>query len=465
MTDQTQDSPDARWQRLADADLAGELLTPHERELLAAHEAADPLVREEQRVRRELAARGRDDLVDRDADERLIASAVADFMAAPAAARPLHVVPAGPEKDEARPRRRRAPWLAAGVLLAASVALVWALRAPQREPLSILSGDPIVGAAAAVPGASLADADELRADREPACVGAPGRVRACLSPGSRARVLPEGALELLEGQADVTVDLAVTQFVMQVAGVRVTSDAATYTLAVRSGVWSAAARRGTVTLADAAGPLARLGPGDRMTRADASAADPLTLPTPVPPDSPPVPSDSPTTPVPSGTPPVPSDTPPVPSDTPSVPPDSPDVTAPATGATTPAPARPGKREPPPADLLAQAREHRAAGRVADAARAYERLVKTHPDSPLAGTALLALGQLYLGAAADPGAALRAFDRYLERGGPLAEEAAYGRISALTRLGRKADARAAIDRFLARYPASSYADTLRRQLDP
>lgn len=465
MTDQTHDSPDARWQRLADADLAGELLTPHERELLATYEATDPHVRAEQRVRRELAALGRDDLVDPDADERTISAAVADFMAAPAGTRPLHVVtPAADDVAPARARRRRASWLAAGVLLAASVALVWGLRAPQREPLTILSGDPIVGEAAAVPGASLAGAAELRADREPACVGSPGRVRACLSPGSRARVLPDGALELLEGQADVTVDLAVTKFVVQVAGVRVTSDAATYTLAVRSGVWSAAARRGTVTLADAAGPLARLGPGDRMTRADPSAADPgaaLPTPAPAPSDISPVPSDIPASPVPADTSPVPPDSPDPPGAT-----DSDTAQGAAdTGATANIPTAPRKREPPPADLLAQAREHRAAGRVADAARAYERLIKAHPDSPLAGTALLALGQLYLGAAADPRAALRAFDRYLERGGPLAEEAAHGKISALTRLGRKAEARDAIDRFLARYPASSYADTLRRQLDP
>ncbi|MBL8973818.1 MAG: hypothetical protein JNK56_24725, partial [Myxococcales bacterium] len=47
----------------------------------------------------------------------------------------------------------------------------------------------------------------------------------------------------------------------------------------------------------------------------------------------------------------------------------------------------------------------------------------------------------------------------------AEEAAHGRISALLRLGRDDDATAAIDRFLARYPASSYADALRRQSAP
>ena len=107
----------------------------------------------------------------------------------------------------------------------------------------------------------------------------------------------------------------------------------------------------------------------------------------------------------------------------------------------------------------------AAGRVRDALKAYQRLVAAHPDSPLAGTAQLAIGQLYLGPASDPAAALRAFDAYLVHPGPLAEEAAHGRISALLRLGRDDDATAAIDRFLARYPASSYADALRRQSAP
>ena len=127
---------------------------------------------------------------------------------------------------------------------------------------------------------------------------------------------------------------------------------------------------------------------------------------------------------------------------------------------------PSARKVPPApEMLEQVRELRRAGRVREAVVVYKQLISGYPDSPYAGTARLALGQLYLGAATDPAAALRAFDAYLERSGPLAEEAAHGRIFALRRLHRDRDARLATERFLADYPASSYADELRRQVQP
>ena len=99
--------------------------------------------------------------------------------------------------------------------------------------------------------------------------------------------------------------------------------------------------------------------------------------------------------------------------------------------------------------------------MAEAAALYRRLLKAYPRSPSAGPGWVALGQVEL-ARGRASAALDAFDRYLERGGPLAEEAAYGRIEALGKLGRTKAERAAIDRFLAKYPGSSYAAKLQRR---
>jgi hypothetical protein len=117
--------------------------------------------------------------------------------------------------------------------------------------------------------------------------------------------------------------------------------------------------------------------------------------------------------------------------------------------------------PDAATLLRQARAARASGEMADAAGLYRRLLKAHPRSPSAGPAWVALGQVEL-ARSRASAALDAFDRYLERGGSLAEEAAYGRIEALRKLGRTREERAAVERFLTRYPGSSYAAKLRRR---
>ena len=56
------------------------------------------------------------------------------------------------------------------------------------------------------------------------------------------------------------------------------------------------------------------------------------------------------------------------------------------------------------------------------------------------------------------AALRAFSRYLSRGGgALAEEAHWGKIRALHRLGRRSARDAAIDALRRGHPASVYLD--------
>ena len=62
------------------------------------------------------------------------------------------------------------------------------------------------------------------------------------------------------------------------------------------------------------------------------------------------------------------------------------------------------------------------------------------------------------------AALAHFDAYLAASaGGLVEEARYGRIRALRRLGRTAQERGSIDAFLAEHPGSVYAPRLRKRV--
>ena len=58
---------------------------------------------------------------------------------------------------------------------------------------------------------------------------------------------------------------------------------------------------------------------------------------------------------------------------------------------------------------------------------------------------------------------RSFDAYLRSGGGLVQEARYGRIRALRKLGRASEERAAIARFIADYPKSVQAASLRARL--
>ena len=90
--------------------------------------------------------------------------------------------------------------------------------------------------------------------------------------------------------------------------------------------------------------------------------------------------------------------------------------------------------PSASELLSRARALRSAGRSADAAGAYRRLLSVYPRSDEARASLVSLGELLLSELGDPGGALRSFDSYLKTGGALTPEARYGRIRALGKLG-------------------------------
>lgn len=143
----------------------------------------------------------------------------------------------------------------------------------------------------------------------------------------------------------------------------------------------------------------------------------------------------------------------------------------ASGLTLPANANPLKSSaeagatPSATELLSRARELRAAGRPADAAAAYRRLIGQYPRSDEARASLVSLGELQLSALGDAAAALRSFESYLRFGGALSQEARYGKIRALARLGRRADELAESRNFVRDYPRSVQANSLRARLEP
>lgn len=117
-----------------------------------------------------------------------------------------------------------------------------------------------------------------------------------------------------------------------------------------------------------------------------------------------------------------------------------------------------------ADMLATARRLRSMGNSAGAAEAYRKLMLSHPRSAEANAAQLSLAELQLGPLGDPNGALRSYDTYLRSGGGLSQEARYGRIMALRRLGRAGEERAAIEEFVRTYPSSVQARALKQKLE-
>jgi len=118
------------------------------------------------------------------------------------------------------------------------------------------------------------------------------------------------------------------------------------------------------------------------------------------------------------------------------------------------------------DLLLRAQKRRAARDWRGAAASYRLLLAKFPTSSAARAARVALGMLSLDHLGDPAGALRIFDAYLRatRRGVLAQEAAYGYIRALRRLGRRKAEKRALRTFLKYYPAAIQAPLVKRRLE-
>jgi len=120
-------------------------------------------------------------------------------------------------------------------------------------------------------------------------------------------------------------------------------------------------------------------------------------------------------------------------------------------------------------LFAEANARRKAGDPAGAKRLYAALEARYPGSPEAQVASASLGRLLLERTDDPAGALQQFDRLLsQKPGTmaqpaLAEEALFGRATALMRMGRAADEKKTWLELLARFPGSVYGERARERL--
>ncbi len=126
---------------------------------------------------------------------------------------------------------------------------------------------------------------------------------------------------------------------------------------------------------------------------------------------------------------------------------------------------PRDRVPTARDLFASATMARHDDNRAGASALYRELQRRYPTSAEALVSRVSFGRVLLDRLDDPGGALAQFDGYLAQTGQttLAEEALFGRASALARLGRSEAERETWRVLLARYPSSVYADRARARM--
>jgi tetratricopeptide (TPR) repeat protein len=120
--------------------------------------------------------------------------------------------------------------------------------------------------------------------------------------------------------------------------------------------------------------------------------------------------------------------------------------------------------PTAAELFAEANAARRAQDLRKATDLYLALDRRFPESAEAPVALVSAGDL-LSRLGEPAAALRAFDRYLDRrpDGALAPEALFGRARTFRQLARRQDEIDAWRRLLRAFPGSVYDSAGRQRL--
>lgn len=116
------------------------------------------------------------------------------------------------------------------------------------------------------------------------------------------------------------------------------------------------------------------------------------------------------------------------------------------------------------DDLGRARRLRAQGFFTRAAEIYKSVHARSPRSESGRAALMSLAGLQLSTLGDPNGALASYQLYLAGGnGPLRQQAEYGKIRALRRLGRATEEIDAIRRFIVSYPNAPEARLLKERI--
>lgn len=117
-------------------------------------------------------------------------------------------------------------------------------------------------------------------------------------------------------------------------------------------------------------------------------------------------------------------------------------------------------------LLFEAQALRVSRQWRAAAQIYERIVAQYPSSESALSALVSLGTIELEKLSEPRSALKRFNLYLARGGqggPLAQEALYGKAKALRSLGLPAEEKEALTQLVEQFSRSLYSQEARARL--
>jgi FecR protein len=115
------------------------------------------------------------------------------------------------------------------------------------------------------------------------------------------------------------------------------------------------------------------------------------------------------------------------------------------------------------DELSYARALRMEGQFARAAAVYRSIYSRSPRTEGGRAALLSLASLQLSSLGDASGALASYESYLAGGGgPLSEQAEYGRIRALHQLGHASQEREATRKFIARYPNAPETRLLKKR---
>jgi TolA-binding protein len=404
-----------RWDELADAHAAGDVLSDEEHAFL--REFDDDDAAEERQLYADLAALGQP--VHDAGDFARAEATLAEF-----------------EARETTARRR--PWLVAAVAggmasalaAAAAVALVFAspdaeVSQPTQQDAVITSGTMLVDQARLATGEVLPVDRWVVADAR-ACIHA-GEATTCVTARSQLRAHKSG-IEVAHG----TVEFRGSGELVTNFG-QLHTDDATYEVQLSETRLLVTVTSGRVALTDPAGHVVAWGPGETgelFTDRGALARAPDLVPE-LAPEL-----------VEDGTEDIAED-------------DDEIVVDDEGDAGTTDARRPAAPPPEAGELLAAARRHVAEGNEAKAIAAYGRLQRLHPRSAEARASVVSLGELQLKRGSTR-AALRTFERYLSGGGgALAEEAHWGKIRALHRLHRRGDRDAAIDVLRKRFPGSVY----------
>lgn len=419
----------ARWEALADALATDESLSEEERAFVDAFDDGEGEVDRERALYSTLAEHGRPAPV-LPADRQRAEATLAEFRRRRAAAVGLasEVASASEHEPAASPRRRGVVVGVIGTVCAAAAAMLLWVGLPAPTVVTLERPDAVVtGGTLMLDEVELGSGDGIplgrwvRAKTE-ACVDA-GRSRGCVGPGTRLRIDRDG-YELSEGE----LHLQGTATVVTPAG-SLRAEAADVVLDVEPEGVSVEPTAGAVTVPGDDGSDQVLGAGDR-----ARLGEPVVL----------AHEDSAE---PEGTVEPEPSTEAEPSA--EIEPETNDTPETEAG---PKPSRPSAATP--GELLSAARRQVAEGSIGKALSAYAALRRQHPRSPEAHAANVSIGELELRRGRAK-AALGAFDRYLARGGPLSEEAHWGRIRALHRMGKTERRDAAIEALRAAHPSSVY----------